>query len=119
MGRSAVGPEKFFGGAFPPYLQSDSYSVYISLDERKKTIHVGCWAHARRKYYDARAEDPRFSKLILSAIQKIFRVERTAKSEGISGEALVALRRKESLPILEVIKEVIEAKRPDVLPESR
>lgn len=118
QGRSASGPEEFFGGKYPPYLQSDSYSVYTSLDEREKTVHVGCWAHARRKYYEARAEAPEFSKLILTAIQTIFRVERVAKSEGLSGEALVARRREESAPILENLKELLDAKRPDVLPES-
>lgn len=118
MGRSAAGPEDFFGGAYPRYLQSDSYSVYTSLDEHKRTVHVGCWAHARRKYYEARAEDPEFSKLILRAIQKLFRIEREAKSEGLADEALIECRRREALPILDVIEELITAKKPDVLPES-
>jgi transposase len=118
MGRSSAGPEEFFGGVYPPYLQSDSYSVYTSLGERGKTGHVGCWAHSRRKYYEARAEDPKFSQLILAAIQKLFRIERQAKSEGLRGEALVARRRTEALPVLDVIEELLKAKRPDVLPES-
>lgn len=118
MGRSSAGPEAFFGGSYPPYLQSDSYSVYTSLEEQKRTVHVGCWAHVRRKYYDARDEDPAFSKLILSAIQKLFRIEREAKSEGLTGDGLVERRREESLPILDTIEELIAAKKPDVFPES-
>ena len=117
MGRSAAGPTEFLG-AYSGYLQSDSYSVYKSLEKQGKTVHVGCWAHARRRFYEAREEDPGFTKLVLTAIQRLFRIEREAKSEGIKGEELVALRQSESLPLLEGIKELLEAKRPEVVPES-
>ena len=118
MGRSAAGPEEFFHGTYPRYLQSDSYVVYTSLEAHKRTVHVGCWAHARRRFYDAQAEDPAFCKLVLSAIQSLFRLERSAKSESLSGEALLERRRAEAVPIIDVVEEILEAKKPDVLPES-
>jgi hypothetical protein len=118
MSRSAAGPEEFFGGKYPEFLQSDGYSVYKSLERQGKTVYVGCWAHARRKYYDARAEDPTFTNIVISAVQKLFRIEREAKSEGVVGESLVELRRERSLPILESIKNLAESKRHEVVPES-
>ena len=117
MGRSTAGPAAFLG-EYSGYLQSDSYSVYKSLERQGKTVHIGCWAHARRKFYDAREESPEFSKLVLTAIQKLFRIERKAKSEEITGEGLLALRRSESRPILEGLKRILEAKRVQVTPRS-
>src|SRR5699024_11841393 len=36
-------------GDFSGYLQTDGYSGYHCLD---RVTHVGCWAHARRKWVD-------------------------------------------------------------------
>ena len=118
LGRAATGPEEFFGEKFPEYLQSDCYSVYTSAALQKKTVHIGCWAHARRKFYDAREESPAFSKLVLSAIQKLFRIEREAQRRDLCGEALLELRREEALPIIDSLKETLEAKKTEVLPKS-
>jgi transposase len=42
-------------GGFAGYLQSDGYSSYESAAGQDLTgvIHVGCWAHARRKFFEA------------------------------------------------------------------
>jgi len=116
-GRSAEGPGDFLG-EYSGYLQSDSYSVYTSLDRGGRIVHLGCWSHARRRFYDAREEQPEFSQAVIGAIQKLFRIEREAKEQGIEGTALVALRRQESFPILKSIRKLLQAKRPLVLPES-
>ena len=118
MGRSGDGPKKFFDGKYPPYLQSDGYSVYKSMDQCGLTVSVGCWAHARRKFFEARAEQPDFAKLVLAAIQKLFRIERKAGEKQIRGKELVELRQKEALPIIETIREFLEAKKPHVVRES-
>ena len=110
-------PMRFLEG-YSGVLQSDSYSVYKSLERQGKTVHVGCWSHARRGFYDAKDEHPEFSRLVLAAIQKLFRLDRTARAEGLSGDALVERRRAESLPILERLRKILEAKRPEVTPKS-
>jgi hypothetical protein len=116
-GRSADGPTEFLG-EYSGYLQSDSYSVYTSLDRRGKIVHVGCWSHVRRRVYDAREEHPEFSRIVIAGIQQLFRIEREAKEQGITGKALVALRRRESRPILKRIRKLFQAKKAHVLPES-
>ena len=35
------------------YIQSDGYIGYDALGERPGIIHLGCWAHARRKFVEA------------------------------------------------------------------
>jgi len=36
------------------YLQADAYSAYHALYASGKILEVGCWMHARRKFYEAR-----------------------------------------------------------------
>jgi transposase len=55
---------------------------------------------------------------MIAAIQKLYRVEREAKENAITGEALVELRRKEALPVLERIRELLLLHRDRFLPKS-
>ena len=48
-GRGQEYPKAFLNG-FHGYLQTDVYSGYNGVDG---AIHVGCWAHARRKFDEA------------------------------------------------------------------
>ena len=48
-GRGQEYPRKFLKG-FHGYLQTDGYSGYNAVED---VIHVGCWAHARRRFDEA------------------------------------------------------------------
>ena len=37
---------------FEGCVQTDGYSGYNFLDHDEKILHIGCWAHARRKFMD-------------------------------------------------------------------
>ena len=54
-GRGQEYPNSFLKG-FRGYLQTDGYSGYNGL---KDVVHVGCWAHARRKFEEARQAVPK------------------------------------------------------------
>ena len=54
-GRGQEHPKRFLAG-FRGYLQTDGYSGYSGV---KDVIHVGCWAHARRKFEEARNAMPK------------------------------------------------------------
>lgn len=116
-GRSGQGPREFLGD-FEGHLQTDAYSGYNSVFERGRVVHIGCWAHARRRFYDARAEGSDFAEMVLAAIQKLYRVERQAKEEGLTGDALVNLRRREAKPVLDRIREILEIHRGEFIPKS-
>jgi transposase len=53
-GRGQEHPNAFLEG-FHGYLQTDGYSGYNGL---KDVVHVGCWAHVRRKFEEARQAAP-------------------------------------------------------------
>ena len=51
LGRGREGPRKFLG-KWEGILQTDGYQAYEGVGG-PKMVHVGCWAHARRKFVDA------------------------------------------------------------------
>lgn len=68
------------------YLVTDGYEGYNSKSLPGKTIHCGCWDHARRKFHDvikSRPKDakPGFADEILEWINRLYAVERRAKGE--------------------------------------
>jgi hypothetical protein len=117
--RSRDGPEEFLK-AFRGYLQADAYSGYDHFyEEPQRGIdEVACWAHARRKHYEAQASDLMRSTVMLAYIRLLYDVERDARDRKLKGEARRALRQKKSKPILEDIHAYLERERPHVLPKS-
>src|SRR5208337_4224578 len=51
LGRGREGPKEFLG-QFEGILQTYGYSAYDGVGG-PKLVHAGCWAHARRKFFDA------------------------------------------------------------------
>ncbi|CAG37929.1 related to transposase (partial length) [Desulfotalea psychrophila LSv54] len=50
--RSASVAATFFQG-YVGTVQSDGYAGYGFLDKEQEIVHLGCWAHVRRKFHDA------------------------------------------------------------------
>ena len=50
--RSRDGPAKFLAN-YRGYLQADAYSAYDGIYSDGKIVEVGCWAHARRNFFEA------------------------------------------------------------------
>jgi transposase len=124
--RHQLGPERIFRG-FEGYFQADAYSAYDALFVDGKIVEVGCWMHARRKFYDARTSDPARSHLMLAWVVGLYDVEEDAKKDRKKhpewdNKTWHAyrhdLRSKRSRPILEAIHTWLEAERPKVLPKS-
>ena len=57
LGRGREGPRKFLG-EWEGILQTDGYQAYGNVGG-PKMVHVGCWAHARRKFVDAVKVNPK------------------------------------------------------------
>jgi len=78
-------------------LQSDGYSGYDAVGRRNGIVHVGCLAHARRKFDEALKAQKQNGRGGLAAaglalIQKIYRVEKLARELGLSADARKRLR---------------------------
>ena len=114
-GRGGTFVEEFLRD-YEGHVQCDGYSGYDGLNP-KRIVRLGCWAHARRRFYDARSES-RAAKVALAAIQSLYRIEREVRAEKLSGEALVAYRREHALPTLEKLKSYLEERRAHFLPKT-
>jgi hypothetical protein len=62
---------------FKGVLQADGYEAYDAhAAAHPEVIRVGCWAHARRKFAEAQAEDPKAVRVALKLIRRLYRLER-------------------------------------------
>jgi len=57
MGREREGPKRFLGN-FEGILQSDGYGAYDHVGGAG-IVHAACWAHARRKFFEALKVNPK------------------------------------------------------------
>jgi hypothetical protein len=115
-GRSQGFPAAFLAG-FTGFLQGDGYAGYHSVITGGAT-GVGCWAHARRYFFDARLSDQERSHDALARIRALYAVEREAKDKKLTGADLAASRQRHAGPVLAAFADWLTEQRPRVLPKS-
>jgi hypothetical protein len=83
-------------------------------------VHAACWAHARRKVFDAVKLNPedRMAAQLVSRIDELFAVDAEARHAGTDHNARHALRGERSRPLLEAMKKEMEKAQAAVLPAS-
>lgn len=85
---------------FKGWLQTDGYAVYECVARGRPGIRLlGCWAHARRKFYEAKEEDPRKAAWFLKAIGRLYAVEARLR-EARAGPRKREAERKAQCPAL-------------------
>jgi len=98
--RSGATPQAVLGGT-RGYLLVDGYTGYNRVTLPEGRTRVACWAHARRKFFEAQATAPE-ARHALDFILALYRVEHEATLRGaLGGPEHLALRRERSAPVLE------------------
>ena len=117
--RSRAGPGEFLKD-FRGYLQADAYSGYdeIYKDAERGVTEVACWAHARRKFFEAQSSDIMRSMVVLAYIHLLYDVEREARAGELDAAGRRTLRQARSRPLLQDLQAYLERERPHVLPKS-
>lgn len=113
--RSRDGPAKWLSG-YEGYLQADAYGGYDGIYHSQNVTEVACWAHARRKFYDAQDSDEQRATQMLALIGQLYAIEREAKDT--QDDARFKLRHQRSVPVLGKIKVWLDAEGEIVLPRS-
>jgi transposase len=113
--RTRAGPQKFLA-EYKGYLQADAYGGYDGIYHKGNVIEVACWAHARRKFFDAKETDQRRAAEMLAMVAELYAVEDEGKP--LDHEARRELRQQKSVPILAKIKTWLDAEQQLVLPRS-
>ena len=118
MGRGREGP-KLFLGQFEGILQTDGYVAYDHTGGLK-LVHAACWAHARRKVYEALKLNPddRVARQLVKRIDELFLIDAEARDAGMTHAERHALRQHRSRPLTAIIKEEMEAAQIAALPAS-
>lgn len=98
-------------------LHSDKYGGYQKLAERKIITWFPCWAHIRRKFFDAGHSE--FCKWVLMKTRHLFLLERVAWAR--SAEERLKIRQEKEAPIIDELIKAIKAKLSDgkILPKSK
>ena len=104
-----------FNGA----IQSDGYQVYNRFEVLDGKLMLGCWAHARRKFDEALAENKKLATEALLQIQSLYAIEREADEMGATVEQRGELRRTKAYPLLVTFEKWLYDNYTTLLPQSR
>lgn len=113
--RSRDGPVTFLKD-YEGYLQADAFAGYDYIYAGKKTKEVACWAHARRKFYDAQSTNQQVCNEVLELIHVLYLVEKEA--HDCTDENRRQMRQARSLPVLKQIKGWLDRQNLIALPKS-
>lgn len=106
---------------FAGYLQADGYSGYNGVVVAGGLVHVGCMAHARRKFSEAvkgQGKYPRQGKAQqgLAWIQKLYRIEKQARAGQLSSPERKAHRQQHAAPVLAMLRQWLDDSLPAAPP---
>lgn len=118
LGRGREGPKKFLGN-WEGILQTDGYQAYEGVGG-PKTVHVGCWAHSRRKFVDAVKVNPQDAEALKMVVRMdaLFLVDRDARQRGMNGEERLTQRRELAQPWVDEIEQECRRLSRQALPQS-
>lgn len=108
------------------FLQADAANVFDGFYRPGDIVEVGCWAHARRYFHDARSSDAAQAAEALARIGFFYDVEREAqktmdeqKLAETQADALrLKMRQERTLPKIQEFKTWLDAQAKLVLPKS-
>ncbi|MEZ5276506.1 MAG: IS66 family transposase [Opitutaceae bacterium] len=86
---------RLLGEDFEGLMQSDGYAAYESYaGAHDQVVWVGCWAHARRGFFEAQSENPKATRVALRLIGRLYQLECQWDEQGIDAIERSRLREK-------------------------
>ena len=105
-------------GDYHGLLQSDGYEGYAAYTRAHAGVEwLGCWAHARRRFFEAAAERPKTAERVLRLIGRLYQLEAEWDQAGI-GDKRAAMRQQHFAPPLRRLRWLATALQARVLPKS-
>jgi transposase len=127
---TAAGPAAFLAG-YRGYLQADALAQYEGLYAAGQVWHVGCWAHARRKFVAAADAGDAQAATALEWIRQLYAIERALPplrppADDPAGqeqrrqreEQRRQTRQEQAQPVLDALKGWLDEQQPQALPKS-
>jgi transposase len=115
--RKRDGPLAFLGN-FSGYLQADAYAGYDALYAGDRVRGIACWAHARRKFFNAQSSAKATAAAALAYIGALYDVEREARDQKLKGADRQALCQERSSQVLTSFRRWLDQEAHIALPKS-
>lgn len=104
---------------FKGILQSDGFGAYETYArEHPEVTWVACWAHARRKFFEAERESPKAVALVLRIIGWFYEAEAHWDKHPLTAQQRAAHRRRHFTRKLYWLKKLATGLRERALPKS-
>jgi transposase len=124
--RSGSVPDEYLKG-FKGRIQTDGYTGYNMVASDPDIIHIGCWAHVRRKFFDVIEslksinydKSESLADMIMDLISELYEIERFVKTFNFNRDEIKNYRQEKSKPVLEKIKSLLDENQNKVLPKSK
>jgi transposase len=115
--RKGDGPREFLRD-YKGYVQADAANLYDRLfgDAGGSATEVGCWAHARRRFYDAQLTDKDRALVGIGFIKKLYEADHV--SAKLPPSRRTDERRRLASPVLDGFKAWLDAEELLVLPQA-
>jgi transposase len=117
LSRSRDGPQQFLED-YRGYLHADAYSGYdaIYLGSDNRILEVACWAHTRRKFFDATKNYPRQAHQVLEWIRQLY--DQEDRTREMLPASRCELRQAEAEPVLDKLEAYLAELAGTALPKS-
>ena len=107
---------------FKGFLQTDGYDSYdVAVRELSEIKHVGCFAHARRYFFEASkvTKKPQSAEEGIKHIRKLYEIENRLREENMSEEDFLVERKKQAEPVLSAFHTWLNKRANEILPSSK
>lgn len=124
--RSTKAAMELYAGIRPgAVLMTDGYEVYDTVAATHQLVHLACWTHCRRYFFEALQGLPKdqrgpnqLAARFIALIGQLYHVEAQAKRDGVDTDELKRRRQQDSVPVLADIEALLLAHLHGVLPKS-
>jgi transposase len=117
--RGAKCLDSLLGEDFAGKIQCDGYSAYPAFAKDKADVKLfGCWAHARRGFFEAKEEAPRVAGWILKQIRCLYRWEGQLRQSRAGPALREATRASHHRMVVERLHRALETLKSRYLPKS-
>ena len=97
---------------------TDDCKSYHQLKYFPHVVHLACWAHARRKFYEIKDNFKEECAYILRLIGALYLVEEGLRAREASADEVLAERRSRSVPILAELHKYLLIRQRNCTPKS-
>src|SRR5690606_33027034 len=103
-------------GGYKGYLQADAATVYDLLYRDTECQEVGCWAHCRRRFFEAMTTDQERARRGIGFVRRLYDIDEA--TADMPRERRSKERAQRAGPVLDAFFAWVEAESLQVLPHS-